>query len=406
LVKDLFEKKSIKVVKEGKIDAETIDKKQFIDKHYYAIASKATLLTPDKLNVPADKFKKQFGLEWEDVLKDGKALNAKDACEKFGVDADELDKMWGGAKKANNLVKLGGGFYCAKLEKDGKGPFYVFNGFFMTMRASYVQPGTCIYYYVVEWNPKDLSWADFRGQVLGPTDPADAPKDSLRGGALADWENLGLPSKPNTGENCCHASASPFEGLCERMNWLGYKADKDKWGSALLEAGVRMKTIKEWSLDPAVTYGSKLEPTVKSIWDTVEDLDSRACIDKCVEIDQWRPLRKAKFGKVKGMKPEQKGLNYYLKCVKGAEAVEGGDLKEALVGDDTGAVILSVRSEEHAALLKAGATLRCQNAHVKMIKGHIRLVVDKWSALKAADSVEFDKVDETHNVSSTEYELK
>merc|ERR1711939_565710 len=124
------------------------------------------------------------------------------------------------------------------------------------------------------------------------------------------------------------------------------------------------------------------------------------------EIDEWRPLRKAKFGKVKGIKPDQKGLNYYLKCVKGAEAIEGGDLKEAVVGDDTGTVILSVRSDAHAALLKPGATLRCQNAHVKVIKGFIRLVVDKWSALKPVDSVEFDTVDEKNNASATESELK
>ena len=34
-----------------------------------------------------------------------KALNAKDACEKLEVDADELDKMWGGAKKAMEIVR-------------------------------------------------------------------------------------------------------------------------------------------------------------------------------------------------------------------------------------------------------------------------------------------------------------
>ncbi|CAK0818772.1 unnamed protein product, partial [Prorocentrum cordatum] len=260
---------------EGSIGAGDIDKKQLIDKHYYAIASKATLLTPDKLSVPGDKFKAQFGLEWEDVLKDGKALNAKDACEKFGIDADELNTMWGAAKKGGVLVKLGGGFYCAKLEKGDVGPYYVFNGFFMTMRAGFVKEGASIYYYVVEWDPKDLSWADFRGKVLGPTDPAEAPKDSLRGGALAAWEDLGLPAAPNTGENCVHASASPFEGLAERMNWLGYKAEKDVWGKNLLAAGVKMKTIKDWTLDPAVTYGAKLSPTTKSIWDTLEDMDAQ-----------------------------------------------------------------------------------------------------------------------------------
>merc|ERR1711865_863219 len=112
LVKKTFEEKSIKIVKEGKIDAADIDKKQLVDKHYYAIASKATLLTPDKLNIPKDKFKEQFGLEWDDVLKEEKALNAKQACEKFGIDADELDKMWAAAKKSKDLVKFGGGFYC------------------------------------------------------------------------------------------------------------------------------------------------------------------------------------------------------------------------------------------------------------------------------------------------------
>jgi len=347
-------------------------------------------------------------VEWADVLKEGKAVNAKDACDKLGVDADGLNTMWGDAKKSKNLVKLGGGFYCAKLEKDGK-TLYAFNGFFMTMRAGFVKEGTCIYYYVVEWDPKDLSWADFRGKVLGPTDPADAPKDSLRGGALADWQGLGLPAEPNTGENCCHASASPFEGLCERMNWLGYKADRDAWGKALLAAGVRPKSIKEWSLDPAVSYGSTLNPTVKSIWDTVEDLDAQACIDKCAEIDAWRPLRKAKFGKVGKIKPEQKGLNFYMKVVKGPEAVEGTDAKEVLAGDESGTVILSIRSDEQEAVCKPGSLIRVQNAHVRMIKGHIRLIVDKWAVLKAAaaGSCEIGEVDEkTNNVSAVEYELK
>jgi len=404
LVKDTFEKKGIKVLKEGSIEADVIDKKKLIDKHYYAIASKATLLTPDKLSIPEDKFKEQFGLEWADVLKDGKALNAQECCEKFEIDADELDKMWGGAKKAKNLVKFGGGFYCAKLEKEGKGTYYVFNGFFMTMRAGFVKPGKSIYYYVVEWDPKDLSWADFRGKVLGPTDPADAPKDSLRGGALAAWKDLGLEAEPNTGENCVHASASPFEALAERMNWLGYKAEKDKTGKALLDAGVRMKTIKEWTLDPQVTYGAKLSPTKKSIWDTLEDMDVQPCIEMCAEIDAWRPLRKPKFGKVKNIKPEQKGLNFYLKCVKAVET-ESADIKEFLCGDDTGSVILSIKDEARAALCKPGALLRVQNSHVTMVKGFVRLYIDKWSNLKVAESVEFDEVNETNNVSAVEYEL-
>jgi hypothetical protein len=62
-------------------------------------------------------------------------------------------------------------------------------------------------------------------KVIGPTDPQDAPKDSLRGAALANRKGLGVLSEPNVGENCCHVSASPFESLCEKMNWLNVKAD-------------------------------------------------------------------------------------------------------------------------------------------------------------------------------------
>jgi hypothetical protein len=41
---------------EGQLTGHEIDKHQFIDQHYYSIASKATLLEPRDLNVPADKF--------------------------------------------------------------------------------------------------------------------------------------------------------------------------------------------------------------------------------------------------------------------------------------------------------------------------------------------------------------
>jgi len=272
-----------------------------------------------------------------------------------------------------------------------------------------VKEGATIYYYVVEWDPKDLPWADFRGKVLGPTDPAEAPKDSLRGGALAAWEELGLPSAPNTGENCVHASASPFEGLAERMNWLGYKADKDAFGKALLAAGVKPKTIKDWTLDPQVKYGPKLSPITKSIWDTLEDMDSQECLDKCVDVAEWRPPRKPKFMKVGKLTPVSKGFNMYLKVVKGPEAVDGNsDVKEVVAGDDTAFVTLSVREASHVAACTEGALLRVQNAHVKMIKGYMRVVVDKWGVLKAdvdAATAGFEAVDDKTNMSSTEFEL-
>merc|ERR1719217_1464703 len=164
---------------------------------------------------------------------------------------------WTDAKDNKQLVKLGGGFYCGLLKsKDGSKQLYIFNGFFMTMRSKFVAESAKLYYFNVEWDSSVLSWADFRGKVLGPTDPAAAPADSLRGQIFANWKDLGLTSEPNTGDNGMHASASPFEGLAERNNWLGIPIGKDKFGRLMLKEEVSMDTIKAWSVDPQVTVAA------------------------------------------------------------------------------------------------------------------------------------------------------
>ena len=209
-----------------------------------AIASKATILKPAELNVPVDKFEAQFGLSWNEALAAGNVYNAMDGCEVLGITADEMDAEWAKCKKAKKLVKFGGGFYCGLIEMEGKPAIYVFNGFFMSMRAKFTVPGESIYYYTVEWEPDTLSWADFRGKVLGPTDPAEAPAGSLRGMIAAQWESLGLKSEPNVGDNGVHASASPFESLAERTNWLGAGLDELPFGVALLEVRSHFVTAR------------------------------------------------------------------------------------------------------------------------------------------------------------------
>ena len=80
--------------------------------------------------------------------------------------------------------------------------------------------------------PLRLPWADFRGKVLGPTDPASAPAESIRGMIMSDWKELGLKTEPTTGDNGVHASASPLEGLGERANWLKMPLEKDDFATA------------------------------------------------------------------------------------------------------------------------------------------------------------------------------
>jgi len=158
LVKEGLQAAGLVITSEGSLSAEEIDSKKLIDQHYYAIASKATILKPAQLNVPADLFQTQFGLSWEAALAQGNVYNAMDACALLGLTADEMDKQWGVCKKAKKLVKFGGGFYCGLIEIEGKPSLYVFNGFFMSMRSKFTAPGVSIYYYTVEWDEAALSW--------------------------------------------------------------------------------------------------------------------------------------------------------------------------------------------------------------------------------------------------------
>lgn len=127
---------------------------------------------------------------------------------------------------------------------------YVINGFYSSkcsMRRKYAAPGASVYYFSVEWDSSLMSWAEFRGEVLGATDPERASVGSMRWQIMQDWAALGLVAKPDVGDNGVHGSASPFEALVERLNWLGASLDTDETARAIVSAGVSRDRIGERS---------------------------------------------------------------------------------------------------------------------------------------------------------------
>jgi hypothetical protein len=242
------------------------------------LASKATLLSADDIPVPKDKFEATFGESWDKVLAENRACNAMEACARFKCDATALDVAWQKAK----VTKFGGGFYCG-LVTYGETSLYVFNAFFMTMRSKFVEDGVSIHCYDIEWDASKLSWSDFRNKVLGPTDPAEGPPGSLRKMILDDYQALGLDALPNKGDNGVHASASPFEGLAEKINWLKNPLEKNPFGLALLSSGIKKERILEWSVDPQVVLpgGSR-----GSVFDALEDMDAVPCMEKLVQLNK------------------------------------------------------------------------------------------------------------------------
>merc|ERR1712182_50891 len=119
------------------------------------------------------------------------------------------------------------------------------------------------------------------GKVLGATDPATAEDGAIRKMILDKWEELGLKSLPNVGDNGVHASASPFEAMCERMNWLSVPLEEDPFAQAMLAAGVPKETVEAWTKDPQVEIGDGKKG---SIFDALEDMNSSDCLAKAAGL--------------------------------------------------------------------------------------------------------------------------
>ena len=289
-VKAEIKQAGLTILGEGAMTGEEIDEKGCIDKHYASIAKSAMETNPADLNPADDKkedFKAKFSSTWEEALELGMIHNAKSATEKLGsMDGDnlvplsgkELDSLWG---KAGDKVKLAPGLYVANIGNDE--PLYVINGFYMAMREKYVA-GDGIYFYVVGFDSTAISWAKFRGEIIGATDPTAAPEGSIRGKMLANWEGeegLDLDSAPNVGDNGVHASAGPIEGLKERTVWLGYGVTDDPFGEHLIAwTGGKLATVEPW-LDDAIVSEKKNYELEGKIFDLTEDKDTPWAVQFC-----------------------------------------------------------------------------------------------------------------------------
>lgn len=278
LVERRLAEEGFSIERQDEISHDVIDQERLIDNHYGAIAMKATALKPHELSASAKavkNFKEAFGLEWAKALESKQVYNAMDAAAKLGLDPNSLDQRWSTLKRGVDLVKFGGGFYVGKIDD-----IFVVNGFYMAMRAKYTQSPAKIAYYAIRWAAERMSWADFRSEFIGPTNPSKAPPSSLRGEIFAKWESLGLAAEPDTGDNGIHASASPFEALVERMNWVGADLQTDDFGKQILAAGVPAYMMTEFSQDPQVMYSG--EKT--SLFDLLEDIDASACAQKLGQL--------------------------------------------------------------------------------------------------------------------------
>merc|ERR1740121_591813 len=116
--------------------------------------------------------------------------------------------------------------------------------------------------------------------------------------------------------------------------------------------------------------------------------DVKASFSRRGYPNSTKPLRvkRPKMQKVGSLHPGAEGVTCLVKVVDDLREVEnvgrGGprNFWEVTCGDETGKVVLSLTEGQKAGMAK-DKVLMVRNGHVKMIRGYIRLVVDKWGKL-------------------------
>ena len=220
-----------------------------------------------------DAFMKTFGLDWDKAVAGGQVYNATEACAKLGLDGAGLGRRVGAGRRGFDLLKFGGGFYCGKV----KG-IYVMNGFYMAMRGAYTEPGKKIYWFTLDFPEDKLSWADFRGKVLGATNPR------RRGGGLGappDPRGLAGPRPRRAPRHRRQRRARV--GLAVRGSRRAAQlARRDgrgrhvRRGAASPPGVAQGDAVVDWTTDPVVAGGS--------LFDALEDLDRTECLKKAVTL--------------------------------------------------------------------------------------------------------------------------
>jgi hypothetical protein len=254
-----FKSKGVEVAEEGDVKGTDVDSEMMFDKQYFKFADYACgnahefKLRKENLN----EFRQKFGVDFDEVANDGLVLNCVEACDLLQWSNEQLSNHWEMACKEGKCIQLGSCCYCAQFDAEGDGEtiIYVVNGFFKSMRASYVDPNSSIHYYCLTWitgpENKDLTIRKFNN-LIGETVPSTAAADSLRGLLYANHKNLGLKNPPSNENNFLHASKSIYESLVERSRWTVMPLKKDPFGNRLVESQTPLRKISWWITNPVL----------------------------------------------------------------------------------------------------------------------------------------------------------
>ncbi len=232
--REFFGNHGFSIVYSKKADGAELAQREIIRQHYlmYSMASYGEIGITEE---GKSRFAEIFGKNWDAELSAGRIMGNPQLLEAKKIDAHQLFDFWNAA----DVKKVQAGLLMGWLENLD---CYCINAFYPAMEANFYHPDTRMDYYVVEFDPEQVSWLQFRKNVLGATNAAKADPASFRGQLYAEYK-VEFPGR----DNFVHGSAGPFEGMIERsIHEPDFDLATNPIGRYLENLGITLDRIKAW----------------------------------------------------------------------------------------------------------------------------------------------------------------
>ena len=241
---EFLEAKGFSIVYRKKVSGPELAERDVIKQHYLMYSKAACVSSADELSLSDEaqiRFLSAYGKVWQEEVEAGNILGFPAIQEMKGISAAELQVLWSTKFDDKQTQKIQDGLLLAYLEQFG---CFCINAFYPAMEENFYNTATEMTYFVVEFDPDQTSWKQFRKAILGVTDSSKADSKSFRGQLYATYgDALEYPGR----DNFVHGSAGPVEGLIERMiHEPDFDMKMNPVGQYLLGRGVPQECFKAW----------------------------------------------------------------------------------------------------------------------------------------------------------------
>lgn len=260
--------RGFEIVSRRNVSGEELAARSVIKQHYQMYSSASCAASPAELALSAEakaKFEAAFGKDWDAEVAAGRIMGNPDLLLKKGIGADKLFLLWNDCFSNQAVKKIQDGLLMAWLA-----PLdcYCINAFYPVMEANFYNPATVMDYFVVEFDPAQTSWEQFRKKILGATDAGKAAPESFRGQLYAEFP-VEYPGR----DNFVHGSAGPLEGFIERtIHEESVEMNSNPVGARLAENGMDLVAFKQWkSAQSIAQLGALFDATEEKNTDEILD---------------------------------------------------------------------------------------------------------------------------------------